>query len=156
MSRRLLVVWAGRHQREPWQQLCADYRRRIAHEMPIDEQWIKVKGSSEDPARLRKEGEAMQRALPDPCTSIVLDPTGRRLGSEAFTTELMRLRDEWPHPVAFLIGSDLGLDAGVKKSANMRLSFSSMTFSHELARVILYEQIYRAFSLDRGIKYHRA
>ena len=151
-----MVVWAGRHQRKPWQELCADYQRRISHNMPIDEQWIKVKGSSEDPARLRKEGDAMLRVLPDPCVSIVLDPAGRRLDSEAFSAELMRLRDEWPHPVVLLIGSDLGLDPRVKKAATMRLSFSSMTFSHELARVILYEQIYRAFSLDRGIKYHRA
>lgn len=98
----------------------------------------------------------MLDALPDPCWPVALDAGGRTMKSEAFAGELARLRREWPHPVVFLIGSDLGLDPGVVKRARTRLSFGPMVFGHELARLVLYEQLYRALAMDRGIKYHRA
>ena len=94
-------------------------------------------------------------ALPDPCWSIALDPRGRASSSEELAAKLARLRHEWPHPIAFLIGSDLGLDGGLLGSVRERISFGPMTFGHELARLILYEQLYRALCIQRGIKYHR-
>ena len=68
---------------------------------------------------------------------------------------MRRLADEWPHPIAFLIGSDLGLDPEIAAAARRRLSFGPMIFGHQLARLMLYEQIYRALAIERGIKYHR-
>ena len=155
MSRGFLVLWAARHQRRPWEDLCADYRRRIQTTTPIQDRMIKVKGSSEDPGRIKAEGSALLAALPDPCWSVALDPRGKTLDSEAFARELTRLQDEWPHPVAFVIGSDAGLDERVVKAAKRRLSFGPMVFGHELARLVLYEQLYRALCIRRGIKYHR-
>lgn len=155
MSRRILVLWAGRHQRRPWEDLCSDYRGRIEREVPIRDQMIKVRGSSEDPTRRAQEGKALVEALPDPCWSIALDPRAKPWRSERLAEELARLRDEWPHPIAFLVGSDLGLDSEVLGACRQRLSFGPMIFGHELARLILYEQIYRALSMGRGIKYHR-
>lgn len=155
MSREFLILWAGRHQRRDWEELCADYRKRIQRTSPIRDQMIKVKGSSEDPGRMKAEGEALLAAVPDPSWTVVLDPRGKTLSSEAFAAELGRLNDEWPHPVAFLIGSDAGLDEAVVKSARRRLSFGPMILGHELARLVLYEQLYRALCIQRGIKYHR-
>lgn len=156
MARRLIVLWAGRHQRRDWQTLYDDYRRRLARDIKVEEQWIKVKGSSEDPGRKRAEGEAILAALPDPCFTVVLDERGRKLDSVAFAREIERLKQEWPHPVAFVLGSDLGLDPAVGKAARLRLSLGPMTLGHELARLVLYEQLYRAFAIGKGIKYHRA
>lgn len=155
MARQLLVVWAGRHQREPWERLCSDYRGRIARHVPIRDQWVKTRGSGSDRARRRDEGKALLAALPEPCWMIALDPRGKMASSEALAIEVRRLTDEWPHPVAFVIGSDLGLDSVVTARARRRLSFGPMTLGHDLARLVLYEQIYRAISIDRGIKYHR-
>lgn len=156
MARRLIILWAGRHRRRSWQPLYDDYRNRIGRDIKIDEQWIKVKGSSEDPGRKRAEAEALLAALPDPCFTIALDERGRTLDSMAFAREIERLKQQWPHPVAFVLGSDLGLDAAVLKAARMRLSLGPMTLGHELAKLVLYEQLYRAFAIGRGIKYHRA
>lgn len=155
MSRRILILRAGRHQRKSWEELCGDYRGRIEHEIPIHDQLIKVRQGGDDPRRLTAEGRAIQAALPDPCWSIALDPRGKVTSSEDLAARLRRLREEWPHPVAFLIGSDLGLAPDVLSRARERLSFGPMTFGHELARLVLYEQLYRALSIERGIKYHR-
>ncbi len=156
MARELRIVWAGRHQRKPWETLCEDYRSRIRRYASIRDQWIKVRSKGGDPARRKAEGEAMLAGLPDPSWTIVLDPRGKASSSEQFASELRRLADEWPHPIVFLIGSDLGLDEEVVRQARRRLSFGPMIFGHELARLVLYEQIYRAICIDRGIKYHRS
>ena len=152
-GRHLLVLWAGRHQREPWEGLCAGYRERIARHVEVSDR--RVRAAGDDAARRHAEGRAMRAALPDPCWTIALDPRGKLLSSEQLAAELRRLADEWPHPVAFLIGSELGLDPEVARACRRRLSFGPMIFGHELARLMLYEQIYRAISIDRGIKYHR-
>lgn len=153
-GRQLLVLWAGRHQREPWEGLCAGYRERIARHVEMSDRRIRAAG--DDRARRRAEGQAMLAALPEPCWTIALDPRGKMLTSEQLAAEMRRLADEWPHPIAFLIGSDLGLDPGLAQAARRRLSLGPMIFGHELARLMLYEQIYRAVAIDRGIKYHRA
>ncbi len=155
MSREFLVLWAGRHRRPDWEQLCAGYRQRISHHATVKDQWIKVKTGSEDPKRKRVEGEALRAALPEPVYSIALDVRGKAPSSRQWADKLSRLRDEWPHPVAFLIGSDLGLDSTLIEAANQVISLGSMTFGHELARLALYEQLYRAVSIQAGISYHR-
>jgi len=156
MSREILIVWAGRHQRDRWEELCADYRRRIGHHAAVRDVPVKARGkTTDDRARLAAEAEAIRAALPDPCWRVALDVRGRKTSSEELAESLERRREDWPHPVAFLVGSDLGLDAGLAAEADERLSLSPMTFGHELARLVLYEQLYRALSIVRGIKYHR-
>ena len=86
---------------------------------------------------------------------IALDRRGKALSSLELAGRLETLREEWPHPVAFLLGSDLGLSKAVLQNARERLSFGPMTLPHELARLVLYEQLYRALSIRAGIKYHR-
>ena len=155
MARQLLILWAGRHQRAPWEALCTDYKTRITRYTALKDQRIKVRGGGNETARRRAEGQALVAALPDPCWTIALDAGGKMLSSEALATEIQRLADEWPHPVAFLIGSELGLDADVTRRARRRLSLGPMIYGHQLARLMLYEQLYRAISINRGIKYHR-
>lgn len=155
LGREIHILWAGRHERRPWEALCADYRKRLERDLPVRDQRIKVKVGGDGPARLRAEGAALLAALPDPSWTIVLDPRGRSLSSEDFAHEMSRLHDEWSHPVSFLIGSDLGLDDSVAARARLRLSFGSMVYGHQLARLMLYEQLYRSFSLRHGINYHR-
>ncbi len=155
MARELLILWAGRHQRAPWEALCAEYRARIERYTALKDQRIKVRSGGNDKANRRVEGRALLAALPEPCWTIALDARGDMLSSEKLAAEVRRLEDEWPHPVAFLIGSEAGLDAEVARRARRRLSLGPMIFGHQLARLMLYEQLYRAISINRGIKYHR-
>lgn len=155
MSRKLLFLRAGRHQRPPWETLCADYRQRIGRTFEIEDRLIKAK-RGEGVARRREEARALRQHIPDPSWLIALDPEGRAMSSESWSKKLLELRDEWPHPIVFLIGSDLGLEPDLIKDCRWRLSFGPMVFGHELARLVLYEQVYRAIAISRGIKYHRA
>jgi len=86
---------------------------------------------------------------------MALDVGGRQLSSEAFAEHLLRLQERWPHAVVFALGSDLGLDPLVLERADDVLSLGPMTLAHELARLVLYEQIYRAMTIRSGFKYHR-
>ena len=153
--RELLILWAGRHQRASWEALCGDYRTRIRRYTALRDQRVRARAGGGEATRRRAEGQALLAALPEPSWTIALDSRGKMLSSEELAAEIRRLADEWPHPVAFLIGSELGLDAEVAGRARRRLSFGPMIYGHQLARLMLYEQLYRALSINRGIKYHR-
>ena len=99
--------------------------------------------------------QALVGALPQPSYCVALDSRGEALASPAFAERLGRLRREWPHPVVFLVGSDLGLDLALLPGVRWVLSFGPLTLSHELARLVLYEQLYRALSIEAGMSYHR-
>lgn len=158
MGRELVVAWIGRHQRDRWEALCADYRERIARFTPVRDLPVRprVPGESRDPQeRLRMEGAALLAALPQPHLLIALDRRGAAWSSPALAGALQKLRDEWPHPLVFALGSDLGLGAEVLDSARQRWSLGPLTLPHELARLVVYEQLYRALSIGAGMHYHR-
>jgi 23S rRNA (pseudouridine1915-N3)-methyltransferase len=153
--RELAVLWAGRHQRSNWEEICASYRKRIVRFVPVRDLPVRARVAADDPQRLKAEGAALLAALPPSAWTFALDSRGEVLSSEQLADRLARLKREWPHPIAFLIGSDLGLDRAVLEGARAVLSFGPLTLSHELARVVLYEQLYRALSIEAGMSYHR-
>ena len=155
MGRELVVLWAGRHQRSNWEEICESYRKRIVRMAPVRDVPVRARVGPDDPQRLKAEGQALLAAVPPSAWTFALDSRGEALSSEQLAERLARLREEWPHPVAFVIGSDLGLDRAVLDAARFTLSFGPLTLTHELARVVLYEQLYRAFSIEAGMSYHR-
>ncbi|MEO7795906.1 MAG: 23S rRNA (pseudouridine(1915)-N(3))-methyltransferase RlmH, partial [Thermoanaerobaculia bacterium] len=104
------LLWAGRHSPEPWESLSTDYRRRIEAFVPIREQAIRVATGGEDRARRRLEGGALAAAAPKAAFLVALDERGALWTSEELARQVERWRAEWPHPVVFFLGSDVGLD----------------------------------------------
>lgn len=155
MARELVIVWAGRHHRSGWEEICTDYRRRIVRWVPVRDVPVRARAAADDPQRQRAEGQALLAAAPDPVWIVALDSRGEMLDSGQLAERLARLRSEWPHPIAFVIGSDLGLDRAVLDAARWTLSLGRLTLSHELARAVLYEQLYRALTIEAGMSYHR-
>lgn len=155
MARELVILWAGRHHRSGWEEICSTYRRKIGHMATVRDVPIKVKAASDDPQRLRVEGQALLAALPRPSWPIALDSRGETVDSSQLAERLTRIKAEWPHPVVFLIGSDLGLDQAVIDEARWVLSLGRLTLSHELARAVLYEQLFRTLTIEAGMSYHR-
>ena len=98
---------------------------------------------------------ALARALPKGATVVALDPQGDALTSTAFAKKVESWGRRGKGDVAFVIGGAEGIPAALVRSANARLSLSSLTFPHRLARVVLFEQIYRAFTILRGEPYAR-
>ena len=86
---------------------------------------------------------------------ITLEIRGKKLSSEALAEKMDSLATEGKSDVAFVIGGSLGLSPEVRARADFRLSFSDMTFPHQMMRVILLEQIYRSFKINRGETYHK-
>jgi 23S rRNA (pseudouridine1915-N3)-methyltransferase len=111
--------------------------------------------AGEGEERLRAEAAAIRKALPQPCRLVTLDRRGRAMSSRQLAEFLARSRDEWPHALAFVVGSDLGLAPEIAAEARLSLSLSAFTLPHQLARLVLWEQLYRGLSLTAGIKYHR-
>lgn len=155
MSRQLVVLWAGRHRRDDWDLLCDRYRSRISKSIQLRELPVKARGASDRSDRLQAEGRALLSAAPTGAWTIVLDQRGKMRSSEQLAEWLQARLDEWPGPLAFLLGSDLGLAGEVLEQARESISLGPMTLPHELARIVLYEQLYRAFCILAGIKYHR-
>ena len=155
MSRQLQVLWAGRHRRTDWDRLYERYRGRISRFVELTEVPVRVGGAGPDRHRLRAEGRVLLAAVPQGAWSVALDRGGKQRSSAELAIWLQRLLEDWPGPITFLVGSDLGLDDSVLSRVRERLSLGRMTLPHELARLVLYEQIYRAFCIEAGIKYHR-
>lgn len=103
----------------------------------------------------RKEGERILHHLPQDTYVITLEINGKMLSSEKLAETIDELATYGKSKIAFVIGGSLGLSEAVQKRSNMALSFSKMTFPHQLMRLILLEQVYRAFKINRGEPYHK-
>lgn len=160
---RLLILAVG-HKMPAWVSMgFEDYARRMPRDMPL--QLVEIRpqprggGGADTPAQidrmLKQEAQRLRPAIPAGATCVALDERGRA----ATTQELARLLEGWRQnggDVAFLIGGADGLDTELKRSAQLMLSLSAMTLPHQLVRVLLAEQIYRAASMLQGHPYHRA
>lgn len=137
----------------------AEYDRRIRSFCQVDcFEYPEISSDNNQGSRekaIEREGE---RLLSTCCADdyvIALDPGGRQFSSESFSRILQRCEMSGPYQVVFLIGGPLGLSESCRKQADITLSLSSMTFTHQIARLLLYEQIYRAFTIIRSLPYHR-
>lgn len=101
-----------------------------------------------------KEGERILAKISDDTYVIILAIHGKMLSSEELAREIDQLATYGKSKIAFVIGGSLGLSKHVEKRANYALSFSKMTFPHQLMRLVLVEQVYRAFRINRGDAYH--
>jgi 23S rRNA (pseudouridine1915-N3)-methyltransferase len=100
-----------------------------------------------------REGERLRGQIPPRASVIALTPQGREFTSEEFAAWLTQ-REEESRPLAFLIGGHLGLAPGTLAAAQERLSLSRLTLTHELSRLVLLEQLYRAMTIKTGHPYH--
>jgi len=116
---------------------------------------IRITRSTPDEEVIKKEGENILAKTEPGDYMIALDRTGRQYSSEGFASMFKKLSVENKGQVCFVIGGPLGLSKDVLKRADQIMSISKMTLTHEMARLILTEQIYRAFTILEGHKYHK-
>ncbi|MEX6508805.1 23S rRNA (pseudouridine(1915)-N(3))-methyltransferase RlmH [Jiella sp. M17.18] len=106
--------------------------------------------------RCREEADRLGAAVPEGAVRVVLDETGKSLSSEDFAAALAKFRDAGRRDLALLIGGPDGHDPALVQGADLLLSLGRMTFPHQIARILLAEQLYRAATILAGHPYHRA
>ncbi|MBV9482016.1 MAG: 23S rRNA (pseudouridine(1915)-N(3))-methyltransferase RlmH [Acidobacteria bacterium] len=144
--RKIKVAWVGKTRDPAIQSLTAEYLKRLSYYADIEGMSL----SSED-ALLKQSGKSGAR----PAYSVViLDSKGKELSSEQFAQFLENHQNQNPQPLLFAVGGPNGFSSGVRRSAYFVLSLGKMTLAHELARVVLLEQLYRAFTILKGHPYH--
>ena len=157
---KIRIVAAGRLKEKYLREGVAEYEKRLAPFASVELLETREEYMLENPSEaqrqqaLAKEGERLLRLVPEKSFLIVLDVKGKLLSSEALAKELAGLALQGRSDLTFLIGGAFGLSPAVRECADLRISFSPMTFTHQMVRLLLYEQIYRAFKINRGEKYH--
>jgi len=155
---KLTLIWPRSTADAELASVVERYFNRIKHFFPIEIVEIapeRGRQSESDVAIMRAHSARLLRAIPAQGHVVALDERGRSLDSLKFAKWLERLTIDQPHGVIFVMGGDVGLDQSVRQRAADVLSLSAMTLPHQLARVVLLEQIYRACTLMRNIPYHK-
>jgi 23S rRNA (pseudouridine1915-N3)-methyltransferase len=158
---RLIVIAVGRLKQGPERELAAAYRKRAeATGRGIGLREVEIielrESRASDPERRRvEESIAIANVVPERATMVVLDERGENLDSAALAAVLRQWRAEDRSAVCFIIGGADGLAVTLRERANVRLAFGSATWPHQLVRIMLLEQLYRAASILAGHPYHR-
>jgi 23S rRNA (pseudouridine1915-N3)-methyltransferase len=158
---RLIVAAVGRLKRGPERDLAERYRDRAAKAgRGVGLRGVEVVEVAESRARdvvrrATEESIALAQLIPEGAVRVVLDERGENLDSAAFTGVLRGWRDAGRPAVAFIIGGADGLAAALREEADLRLAFGAVTWPHQIVRVMLLEQIYRAVTILSGHPYHR-
>lgn len=132
------------------------YEERATHYWPLDIVEVKEESSrSATPAQvMAREGERIAAKVPKGAALVLCDPGGRTLDSEQFATWLQERRER-AQDVVFVLGGAWGIGEGLRSGPHTRLALAPWTLPHELARLVLAEQLYRAGTLLRGEPYHK-
>lgn len=142
-------------------ELSREYEKRIGRYARLSVREVpeaKYQGSpneAEIAQLLQREAAAIRRELAERWYTVALDARGESLSSEQLARRLDDLAVGGTSAIAFVMGGSLGLAEELKKGADMLLSLSAMTYPHQLARVVLLEQLYRAMTILRGEPYHK-
>lgn len=158
---RVKLICIGKLKEGYLREACAEYQKRLSAfcRLEIEELPPARVPDAPSPAQLSavlvQEGERILSRIPMGAYVYAMCVEGRQRSSEQFSAELERLAVRGVSCVCFVIGGSWGLSDAVKARAEERLSMSQMTFPHQLARVMLLEQVYRAFEIGSGGKYHK-
>jgi 23S rRNA (pseudouridine1915-N3)-methyltransferase len=153
---KVLIVAVGKPRNAPIAGAIDEYERRAGHYWPLEVHEVReepAKSLSADLVRER-EGERLSEAVPASAHLVACDPGGVSKTSEEFSAWLQGEREKG-HDVAFVIGGAYGLSPAVRKRARTKLSLAPWTLPHELARLVLAEQLYRAGSIVKREPYHK-
>ena len=159
---RLVVAAIGRLKQGPERELAERYRKRAAdagRQIGLrDVEIVEIRESRAGDAgkRMIEESIAIANLVPSGAPTIVLDERGENLGSIALANQIKRWRDENRPAAVFIVGGADGLAPSLRDQADLRLAFGSATWPHQLVRIMLLEQVYRAATILSGHPYHRA
>jgi len=145
---KIQVAWIGKTKESAFRALTAEYQKRISRYVPAESHEV-----ADEPALLKLAAGSAGRTAP---VLVLLDGRGRQFTSEEFAELLKSQQERGTQNLFFAIGPADGFSDRARAAADLVLSFGKMTLAHELARVVLLEQIYRACTILKGHPYHSA
>ncbi|MCG8604392.1 23S rRNA (pseudouridine(1915)-N(3))-methyltransferase RlmH [bacterium] len=155
---KIKIVSVGKTKQHHWQLAEKEFAQRISFYADLSQVSVKeaplVSLKNVDLA-MRAEAQELTKKIDRREFMVVLHPSGSAMTSETFADFFQQKMSQGQNQIVFVIGGSLGLDRELVQKANLKLSISQMTLPHELAKVVLLEQIYRAFTILRGEKYHK-
>lgn len=157
----ITVLCIGKIKERYWEEAIKEYSKRLSKYARLEIQELKETRISDKPSAAEEqavkesEGKAILSKIKKEAYVITLEIKGKALSSEALAEKLDSLMVSGKSDIVFVIGGSLGLSEEVSRRADFKLSFSAMTFPHQMIRVFLLEQIYRAYKINRGETYHK-
>lgn len=153
------IIAVGKIKEKYWSMAIEEYLKRLSkyckiEVLEIEEEKISIENESYQLIAKEKEGQRILKKLEGSQKTILLDLRGKELDSLAFASFLDKIKNE-SSTICFIIGGSYGVSEEVCQKADYVLSFSRLTFPHQLFRVLLCEQIYRAFKILNNEKYHK-
>jgi 23S rRNA (pseudouridine1915-N3)-methyltransferase len=152
------LIWIGSNADTEFRQAIERYTERIRHFFPIEAVEVpaeKDRHGKNDAAIMRADSAKLIAAIPPRALSVVLDERGEMMSSLKFSKWIEQQALYSSQEIVFVLGGDVGLDDQVRGRAGKLLALSPMTLPHQIARLVLLEQIYRACTLMRNIRYHK-
>ncbi len=146
---KIKITWVGKTKDPAIQSLTDEYLKRIGRYVPVEGLAVR-----DEAAVLQLCGRASSSKGVGKSTLALLDSRGKQFSSEDFADFLREYQDRNPLPLVFAVGPADGFSQGARDAAQHTLSLGKMTLAHELARVVLLEQIYRALTIIKGHPYH--
>jgi 23S rRNA (pseudouridine1915-N3)-methyltransferase len=152
------VLWIGKTKNPSLQSLISDYLARVRHMVPCEV--IEIRDLSKRRAYgaeelIEAEGEELAKRVPESGSLVALDEKGKELTSPGFARWLESEQNSGIRSITFVIGGPEGLSPMISGRANLTLSIGKMTWTHEMCRVLLLEQVYRALCILRRVPYHK-
>ena len=148
------IICLGKLKETYLKDAITEYKKRISKYTDIEIIELLDETSSDNKTNLKKEKEKILKIINPKDYIITLEIEGENISSEELSQKIEKIFISFPS-ITFIIGSSNGLDEDIKKISNYRLSFSKLTFPHQLFRVMLLEQIYRAFKIINNEEYHK-
>ena len=145
-------IWIGKTKHKDWLALQEEYLQRLSHFVKF--KFAEIKDSSKYETK-EDEGKRILEKMNQSSFVCLLDVKGRSISSHQFAKEIIKWQNRGLKEIAFVIGGADGVSSEVAEKADIKISLSSLTFTHEMARIILIEQIYRAYTIIKGFPYQK-
>jgi 23S rRNA (pseudouridine1915-N3)-methyltransferase len=151
-------IWVGKTRSSPIRSLSEDYLERLRHLVScevVEVRDVAKRRAVRDGEAITAEGAEIARFLPEHCRLVVLDERGLLVTSAEFARWFQSEQNRGTREIAFVIGGPEGISPAVSEKAHLALSLGKMTWTHEMSRALLLEQVYRAHCILRRIPYHK-
>jgi 23S rRNA (pseudouridine1915-N3)-methyltransferase len=152
---RLRVIWTGKTRDARLRALIDDYLKRLSHFARCEISEFRESAGAEGKTGIDKDSKRISDGLREGAVNVLLDPAGAEWSSEQLAKVIQSWQDSGTKEVAFIVGGPNGVSADLSARANKRWSLSRLTLTHEMSRVVLLEQLYRAYTIIHGMPYQK-